>query len=130
MSGVKILSRLFLEGKYQKVAGFISDASGTWLKGLACGSGGAYGTPMSKAPENLTTVEAVHNNEGRFLYHIFKLKYTEKQFQEVKGALKSLGYPETKHIELEAIDKTRCKVIYSGHLTIGIYDFSRHTFID
>lgn len=56
-------------------------------------------------------------------------KYTEKQFQEVKAAMESLGYI-TKHIELETIDKTRCKVIYSGHLMIGIYDFSRHTFVD
>lgn len=57
-------------------------------------------------------------------------EYTEEQFQEVKTAMKSLGYPETKYIEFEAIDQVRCKVIYSGHLTIGIYDFSRHTFVD
>lgn len=56
-------------------------------------------------------------------------EYSEKQFQEVKAAMESLGYI-TKHIELEAIDQARCKVIYSGHLTIGIYDFSRHTFVD
>lgn len=58
------------------------------------------------------------------------MKYTKNQFQEVKTAMKSLGYPETKYIELEAVDQVRCKVIYSGHLTIGIYDFSRHTFVD
>lgn len=57
------------------------------------------------------------------------MKYTEKQFQEVKTAMESLGY-STKYIELETIDKTRCKVIYSGHLIIGVYDFSRHTFVD
>lgn len=57
-------------------------------------------------------------------------KFTENQFQEVKAAMKSLGYPETKYIELETVDQVRCKVIYSGHLIIGIYDFSRHTFVD
>ncbi len=57
------------------------------------------------------------------------MKYTEKQFQEVRTAMKSLGYI-TEHIELEPVDQVRCKVIYSGHLTIGIYDFSRHTFVD
>ena len=58
------------------------------------------------------------------------MKYTKNQFQEVKTAMKSLGYPETKYIELETVDQVRCKVIYSGHLIIGIYDFSRHTFVD
>ena len=57
-------------------------------------------------------------------------EHTEQQFQEVKDAMKSLGYPETKHIELETIDQVRSKVIYDGHLTIGIYDFDRHTFVD
>lgn len=57
------------------------------------------------------------------------MKYTEKQFQEVKAAMESLGY-STKYIELEIIDQVRCKVIYSGHFTIGVYDFSRHTFVD
>ena len=28
---------------------------------------------MSQALENLTKVEAVHDDEGNFLYHIFKL---------------------------------------------------------
>lgn len=58
------------------------------------------------------------------------MEYTEKQLQGIKIAMKSLGYPETPYIELEAIDQVRCKVIYSGHLIIGIYDFSRHTFVD
>lgn len=57
------------------------------------------------------------------------MKYTEKQVQEVKAAMESLGY-STKYIELETIDQVRCKVIYSGHFTIGVYDFSRHTFVD
>lgn len=50
--------------------------------------------------------------------------------QEVKKAMLALGYPETKYIELEDLDDSRSKVIYSGHLIIGIYDFERHTFID
>lgn len=58
------------------------------------------------------------------------MKYTNKQIQEVKDAMTSLGYPKTDLIELDPIDDIRCKVIYSGHLTIGIYDFDRHTFVD
>ena len=52
------------------------------------------------------------------------------KIQEVKKAMLALGYPETKYIELEDLDDSRSKVIYSGHLIIGIYDFKRHTFID
>lgn len=58
------------------------------------------------------------------------MKNKEKQIQEVKDAMQSLGYPKTDLIELDPIDDIRCKVIYSGHLTIGIYDFNRHTFVD
>lgn len=57
------------------------------------------------------------------------MKYTNKQIEEVKNAMRSLGYL-TSRIELFPIDDIRCKVIYSGHLTIGIYDFNRHTFVD
>lgn len=53
-----------------------------------------------------------------------------KKLQEVKDAMIALGYPKTDRIELEALDDDRCKVIYDGHLTIGIYDFVRHTFVD
>ena len=58
------------------------------------------------------------------------MKNKEKHIQEVKDAMLSLGYRKTDLIELEYIDDIRCKVIYSGHLTIGIYDFARHTFVD
>ncbi len=57
------------------------------------------------------------------------MKYTDKQIEEVKNAMRSLGYL-TSRIELFPIDDIRCKVIYSGHLMIGIYDFQRHTFVD
>lgn len=57
------------------------------------------------------------------------MNYTNKQIQEVKDAMTSLGYL-TNRIELFPIDEVRCKVIYSGHLIIGIYDFDRHTFVD
>ena len=50
--------------------------------------------------------------------------------QEVKKAMIALGYLKTDKIELQFIDKDRCEVIYDGHLTIGIYDFIKHTFID
>ena len=35
---------------------------------------GTFGSPMSKALEKLTEVETVHNEEGNFLYHCFKMK--------------------------------------------------------
>lgn len=54
----------------------------------------------------------------------------QNKVQEVKKAMNLLGYPKTDLIELEFIDQDRCKVIYSGHMTIGIYDFNRHTFVD
>lgn len=44
----------------------MAEKSGLWERGT-------YGTPMSQALENLTTVEAVQDSEGNFLYHIFKL---------------------------------------------------------
>lgn len=53
--------------------------------------------------------------------------YTKEQVQEVKAALESLGYG-TEHIELESIDDVSCKVIYGGHLILGVYHFNSHTF--
>lgn len=44
----------------------MAERSGLWERGT-------YGTPMSEALEKLTKVEAVCNDEGKFLYHIFKL---------------------------------------------------------
>ena len=35
---------------------------------------GTYGTPMSKALENITTVETVKDANGDFAYNVFKLK--------------------------------------------------------
>ena len=34
---------------------------------------GTYGGPMSVALENVCKVEIVHDTDGNFLYHIFKL---------------------------------------------------------
>jgi len=44
----------------------MAEKSGLWIRGT-------YGSPMSKALENLTTVEAISNN-GEFLYHVFRMK--------------------------------------------------------
>ncbi|MBT9782545.1 hypothetical protein [Coprococcus comes] len=44
----------------------MAERSGLWERGT-------YGTPMSQALENLTKVEAVHDDKGNFLYHVFKL---------------------------------------------------------
>ena len=52
------------------------------------------------------------------------------KLEEVRKAMVDLGYPNPKHLELEDLDDKRSKVIYDGHLIIGIYDFDRHTFVD
>lgn len=44
-----------------------AEKSGLWVRGT-------YGSPMSEALSKLTTVETVHDSEGNFLYHVFKLK--------------------------------------------------------
>lgn len=43
-----------------------AEKSGLWVRGT-------YGSPMSEALEKLTKVETVHDNEGNFLYNVFKL---------------------------------------------------------
>jgi hypothetical protein len=43
-----------------------AEESGLWERGT-------YGTPMSKALGNLTKVEIVSDDEGNFLYNVFKL---------------------------------------------------------
>jgi len=49
----------------------LAEKSGLWKRGT-------YGTPMSTALEELTTVECVYGKDGEFLFHIFKLKGEEK----------------------------------------------------
>lgn len=44
-----------------------AEKSGLWARGT-------YGTPMSEALSRLTNVETVHDSEGNFLYHVFRLK--------------------------------------------------------
>ena len=44
----------------------MAEASGLWERGT-------YGTPMSEALANLTKVETNHDDDGNFLYDIFKL---------------------------------------------------------
>lgn len=69
----------------------------------------------------------------RFLHGGFKKGadwLIQEEIQEVKKAMSSLGYPIRRNPELDFIGKDRCKVIYDGHLIIGIYDFIKHTFVD
>ena len=35
---------------------------------------GTYGSPMSNALSKLTTVEAIQDDEGNFLYHVFRMQ--------------------------------------------------------
>ncbi|MGM9639736.1 MAG: hypothetical protein ACI3V3_00045 [Faecousia sp.] len=43
-----------------------AEASGLWERGT-------YGTPMSEALSRLTKVETVQDDEGHFLYNVFRL---------------------------------------------------------
>lgn len=53
-------------GVYTECFWNAAEKSGLWERGI-------YKTPMSEALGNLTKVEAVHDSEGNFLYHVFKL---------------------------------------------------------
>lgn len=44
----------------------MAEASGLWERGT-------YGTPMSKALEELTTVEIISDENGKYLYSVFRL---------------------------------------------------------
>lgn len=44
----------------------MAEASGLWERGT-------YGTPMSEALTKLTKVETIHDENGNFLYNVFKL---------------------------------------------------------
>lgn len=44
-----------------------AEESGLWERGT-------YGTPMSYALEELTRVEMVHDEDGNYLYSVFRLK--------------------------------------------------------
>ena len=45
----------------------MAEAAGLWERGT-------YNTPMSQALENLCTCDSIHNDEGDFLYNVFRLK--------------------------------------------------------
>ena len=44
----------------------MAQRAGLWEPGI-------YGGPMSQALEKLTVVESIHNDEGTFLYNVFRL---------------------------------------------------------
>ena len=44
----------------------MAEKSGLWVRGT-------YGTPMSEALEKLTKVETVSDDNGKFLYNVFRL---------------------------------------------------------
>lgn len=46
-----------------------------WEKALEAGlwEPGVYDGPMSKALEKLVVVESIHNDDGKFLYKVFRL---------------------------------------------------------
>lgn len=49
----------------------MAEKSGLWVRGT-------YGTPMSKALEKLTRVEIVSDDNGNYLYSVFRLKSSNK----------------------------------------------------
>lgn len=44
-----------------------AEKSGLWIRGT-------YGTPMSEALEKLTTVETISDDNGNYLFNVFRLK--------------------------------------------------------
>ena len=44
----------------------MAEKSGLWIRGT-------YGMPMSEALEKLTKVETVSDDNGKFLYNVFRL---------------------------------------------------------
>lgn len=44
----------------------MAEKSGLWVRGT-------YGSPMSKALEELTKVDTIQDDEGNFLYNVFRL---------------------------------------------------------
>lgn len=53
----------------------------------------------------------------------------EQKHSEVGEALENLGYKVRKGFHLEDLDRIRSRVVLGGEV-IGIYDFSKHTFVD
>lgn len=45
----------------------LAEKSGLWIRGT-------YGSPMSESLEKLTEVETITDDNGNFLYNVFKLK--------------------------------------------------------
>ena len=45
----------------------VAEASGLWERGT-------YGSPMSEALAKLTRIETIYDDQGNFLYHVFRLK--------------------------------------------------------
>lgn len=56
-----------MSGIYTELFWKLAEKSGLWIKD-------SYGSPMSKALSNLTVIETISDNNGEFLYNIFKLK--------------------------------------------------------
>ena len=73
MSGVRTSSGLDLQSITHSPAPTLAsaEASGLWERGT-------YGTPMSKALGNLTTVETIYGEDGKRLFDAFKLKPEQK----------------------------------------------------
>lgn len=53
-------------GIYDGLFWEMAEKSGLWVRGT-------YGAPMSEALIKLTKVEAIHDDEGNFLYNVFRL---------------------------------------------------------
>lgn len=53
-----------------------------------------------------------------------------EKINEVKQAVVSLGYRDTVKVMAVELDEVRARVILDGSTELGIYDFSKHTFVD
>ena len=55
-------------------------------------------------------------------------RLTDSKLREIREALEKLGYHK-KVVTVKALDKNRAEVKVSGE-RFGIYDFTKHTFVD
>ena len=68
----------FIKSKFKKLPDFARGFETNCFFKMAAAAGlytpGTYGSPMSQALENLTTVEAIQDEDGSYMYSVFYMK--------------------------------------------------------
>lgn len=67
-------------GIYTECFWDMAEKSGLWERGT-------YGTPMSEALQKLTKVETVLDEEGKYLYTVFRLAYPKRSEMTVSRGI-------------------------------------------